>query len=340
MKVLVTGSEGYLGIPLTQTLIKSGFEVVGLDTGYYRSGWLYNGVSKLVPVINKDIRNIKKQDLLGFDAVIHLAELSNDPLGQNDPKVTYAINHLGTKLLINLSKKVGIKKFIYFSSCSVYGASDNISDESSTTNPLTEYAKCKVLNENLLLKSADRSFSPTIFRNATVFGPSPKMRFDLAINNLVGKAWVYKEIRLNSDGKAWRPFVHVLDVANAVVAVLKADRKLTHKQIFNIGSNENNAQIIDIARLIKSVCPYCKIVFNNNNSDKRNYRVNFDKIHKTLPAYKSKYNLKKGISELLVMFKKIALDKSILESKNYTRLSQISYLRETKQINNRFFWSY
>src|SRR3990170_994939 len=225
MKILVTGSEGYLGVPLTKVLLREGDDVVGLDTGYFCDGWLYGTPLSLASSIKKDIREVTAQDVRGFDAVIHLAELSNDPLGQNDPDLTYEINHKGTVKLIDACIAAGVSRFIYSSSCSVYGASDEVSDEKSPTNPLTAYAKSKVLNEQYLLLKASDTFTPVILRNATIYGPSPRMRFDLAVNNLAGFAWTTNEVKMDSDGTPWRPFIHILDVCEAFRLALTAQKE-------------------------------------------------------------------------------------------------------------------
>jgi nucleoside-diphosphate-sugar epimerase len=218
MRVLVTGTDGYIGSLLGPALLKRKFEVVGLDSGFYREGWLYNnGVAKFPACISKDIRHISESDLEGFEAVVHLAELSNDPLGQLSPRVTYEINHKGSVNLARKCKQVGIRRFVYASSCSVYGVgSDDYKTEESAPNPQTAYAECKVKVEREVSDIADSDFSPTFLRNATAFGPSPRMRFDIVLNNLAGMAWTAREIKLTSNGTPWRPLVHVLDVCDAV----------------------------------------------------------------------------------------------------------------------------
>jgi len=338
MKILVTGSEGYLGVPLTQVLIKHGHEVVGLDTGFYRNAWLFNGVKKLPQLISKDTRLVTAKDLEGFDAIVHLAELSNDPLGQIDKNLTYSINHLGTVNLIKAAKKAGVKQFIYFSSCSIYGASEEIATEETTPQPLTEYAKCKVLNEKYLLKQAGKSFSPIILRNATAFGPSPRMRFDLAINNLAAWAFTTHQVKLESNGNAWRPFAHVLDIAEAVVAVLAAPKSKVHAQIFNVGGIKANYQIKDVAEMIAHIIPGSKVVVSSKSADKRNYRVNFSKIHVLLPDFSGKRTVNQGIDELYRLFRQISLTKADFESKDYTRLKQIQYLVARQFIDKQFLW--
>jgi len=338
MKVLVTGSDGYIGTVLVQELLKKGFEVVGLDTGFYRSGWLYNGIKTPPVVISKDTREVTEEDLAGLDAVVHLAELSNDPLGQLDESLTYEINHRSTVNLAKLAKKAGVKRFIYSSSCSIYGASDEISDESSKPNPLTAYAKCKLLNEKSLIRLASKDFTPVILRNATVFGPSPRMRFDLAINSLCGFAYTTGKIKMQSDGTAWRPFVHIKDVANAMISALTAPRELVHKEIFNIGSKNSNFQIKEIAEIISKQMPDCKITRNKKNVDTRNYKVSFEKALNGLPGYDPKRSVQKGVRELLKLFKKVNLDENTFNSRNYIRLSQIKYLRDISSIDEKFYW--
>lgn len=340
MKVLLTGINGYIGTVLGQELIKAGYAVTGLDTDYYSEAWMYDMPGFVKPtVIKKDIRDVELEDLEGYDTVVHLAELSNDPVGENDPKLTFEINHEGTKKLANLSKTAGVKKFIYFSSCSVYGSSDEVVDETSPTNPLTAYAKSKLMNEEYLLSIADDNFSPIIFRNATVFGASPRLRFDLVVNNLSGLAFTTKEITMASDGTPWRPFIHVLDVSQAVLLAITTPRELTHKQTINIGDTSSNYQIKDIAEIIGSVFPGCSVTLNENGADKRNYKVNFDKIKTVLPGFSCKYDIAKGAQELLEIFTKINLTKEDFESKDYTRLKQIKHLRENNKINESFYWA-
>ncbi len=338
MKVLVTGSEGYIGVPLVQALIHSGHNVTGLDTCFYSGGWLYPYNKQEYDLIKKDIRAATVQDLEGFDAICHLAELSNDPLGQNNPEITYTINHLGTASLAEKAKEAGVKRFVYMSSCSVYGASEEVRDEKSPVNPLTEYAKCKVLNEKFLTKIANEHFSPVFLRNATVFGPSPRLRFDLAVNNLTGLAFTTHEIKMDSDGSPWRPFVHVEDVARAIICMLAAPRDIIHNEVFNVGDSKSNYQIKEIAKIISEVIPDCKVSLNANGADKRNYKVNFDKINTKLPGFSCSKDIRVGVEELYEIFSSIALTKETFDSKDYTRLKQINYLKETGKINKDFYW--
>lgn len=339
MKIFITGIEGYIGTRLAGVLVEAGHEVAGLDAGFYAEGHLYDEAEKhTVNIIKKDIRLVEASDLEGFDAVVHLAELSNDPLGENDPELTREINHKGTMRLAEAAKKAGVKRFIYSSSCSVYGASDDVADEDSITQPLTTYAQCKILNEKFLLHMADQDFTPVILRNATVFGPSERMRFDLAVNNLSGVAWTTGEIKMESDGTPWRPFVHILDVCEAIKAALAAPKETVQGQIFNVGSTDSNYQIKEIANIISRELPECKVTFNPNAPDKRNYRVNFDKIASKLPGFSASRSVEDGVRELLAIFKDIKMNKEIFESRLYTRLKQIKHLRELNRIDDKFYF--
>lgn len=339
MKVLVTGSEGYLGIPLTKMLRQHGHDVVGLDTNFYNEAELYDDYPTLPRVIVKDTRRVNREDLVGFDAVVHLAELSNDPLGHIDPSLTEDVNHKGTVHLVKTAKAAGVGRFIYYSSCTAYGASDDIVNETSQLHPLTPYGKCKAVNEQALLALADETFTPVIFRNATAFGPSPHMRFDLVINNLVGLAMTTGEIKMESDGKPWRPFVHVTDIARATVCALVADKAAVHKEIFNVGGMNANYQIQDIAHIIGEVFPHCAISLNAQGADKRNYRVDFTKINTKLPGFAATMDVKTGVQELKSLFEKIGLTKEQFLSKDFTRLKQIQYLRDAKKVDEHLFWS-
>ena len=225
MRILVTGTEGYLGSLLAPRLMAQGHEVVGLDTGYYMTGWLYQGVERTAHTLIKDLRHVEAADLEGFNAVVHMAELSNDPTGELRPGITHEINHQGSVKLAELAKAAGVERFVYMSSCSVYGIAEGELDETSPVNPQTAYAECKTLVERDLAPMADDDFSPTFLRNATAFGASPRMRFDIVLNNLSGLAWTTKEIAMISDGSPWRPLVHALDIAKAIECALVATRR-------------------------------------------------------------------------------------------------------------------
>jgi nucleoside-diphosphate-sugar epimerase len=339
MKILVTGADGYIGSLLAPLLLDRGHEVVGIDTGFYRNGWLYNGAKKVPLSISQDIRRVSEVDLQGFDAVAHLAELSNDPLGQLNPTLTYQINHLGTVNLAKKCKRVGIRRFVYTSSCSVYGmGSDDYQTEESEPNPQTAYAECKVLVERDVSALAGDHFSPTFLRNATAYGPSPRMRFDLVLNNLAGLAWTIREIRMTSDGTPRRPLVHVLDICEAIACCLEAPRDMVHNQIFNVGDNTANYQVKEIAQIVADILPGCALTFGTNSGDNRSYRVAFDKIHLKLPGFRCRRNARMGAMQLFELFERIDMTRETFESRAYTRLKALKHLIETRQIDDDFFW--
>mgnify|MGYP006293568167 CR=1 FL=1 len=339
MNILVTGTDGYIGCLLASTLLKEGYRVIGLDTGFYRQGWLYNGLKQVPKCINKDIRDITEEDLSGFDVVVHLAELSNDPLGQLNQKITYEINHQGSVELARKSKQAGVKRFIYSSSCSVYGIGENdLKTEQSETQPRTAYAKCKVLVEQDVSKLADENFSPTFLRNATAFGPSPRMRFDIVVNNLTGLAWTTKIISLTSDGSPWRPLVHVLDICEAIACTIKAPREIIHNQIFNVGTTQENYRIREIAEIVADTFPKCTVSIGKSDGDDRSYRVSFDKIQSQLPGFECKRNVKQGVQQLRELFEHIRLDHKIFKARPFTRLKQLQHLLNTEQIDQNYFW--
>jgi nucleoside-diphosphate-sugar epimerase len=341
MRVLVTGTDGYIGVILASFLLQRGYDVVGLDTGFYRDAWLYNnGVSTLPAVKNRDLRHMTTDDVTGMDAVVHLAELSNDPLGQLSPHITYAINHQGSVALARLCKAAGVPRFVYTSSCSVYGigGGSEYKTETSTPQPQTAYAECKVLVERDVSAMADATFSPTFLRNATAYGPSPRMRFDLVLNNLAGLAWTTKKIHMTSDGTPWRPLVHVLDICEAIACTLEAPREAIHNEIFNVGKTSENYQVREVAEIVAEVFPGCDLVFGTSDGDNRSYRVSFDKIATYLPGFQCRRDVALGARELHAVFERIGMSRDIFESRAYTRLKQIQYLRDTSQIDEHFFW--
>ena len=339
MKVLVTGTEGYLGSLLPSLLMQRGHEVIGVDTGYYKVGWLYHGTEVTALTLNKDIRQITAEDLQGVEAIVHMAELSNDPTGQLSPNITYDINHKGSVRLASLAKAAGIRRFVYMSSCSVYGvATDGDVTEETPVNPQTAYAECKTLVERDLQAMADDSFSPTFLRNATAFGASPRMRFDIVLNNLAGLAWTTKEIKMTSDGTPWRPLVHALDICKASVCSLEAPRDIVHNQIFNVGDTSNNYQVREIAKIVAEIFKGCQLSFGQNGSDNRSYRVSFDKINKTLPGFKCEWNAVRGAQQLFDLFTQIDMTEETFLFRGFTRLKQLEYLLRTQQIDRDFFW--
>lgn len=341
MKVLVTGSQGYIGYQLVNELHERGHEVVGLDTGYYTDGMLYPVEwPSDVRQIWKDIREVEPDDLREFDAVCHLAELSNDPLGKLNEENTYDINHKGSVHLATVAKEVGIERFVYTSSCSVYGAQDeSLKTEKSPVDPLTPYAKCKILVERDLKEMADESFSPTFLRNATAFGPSPRQRFDIVLNNLSGHAWTNGEIKMRSDGTPWRPLVHVLDICQAIGCTLEAPREVVHNEIFNVGDTEENYQVRDIVDIVASTIPGCEVTMGSSNGDGRSYRAAFYKISEQLPGFEAEYTLQDGAEQLAEIYDEVDLTSDIFSFRAFTRLDQLKHLIETDQVDDRFFWN-
>lgn len=342
MKVLVTGTSGYIGSILGPYLIERGMQVVGLDTGYYRDGWLYsdNKASPCTPMtINKDLRQITSDDLDGVDAIAHLAELSNDPLGQNDPTVTFEINHKGSVRLAELARKAGIRRFVYTSSCSVYGAgTGDFLDETSPPNPQTAYAQCKVLVERDVGKTAGDDFCPVFLRNATAYGPSPRMRFDIVINDLSALAWTTKRIAMVSDGSPWRPVVHVDDICEAIFRGLIAPEDAVRGQIFNVGQTAENYRVRELAAIIAAEFPGCEVTTGPSGGDNRSYRVNFDKIQSQLPGFRCQYTAQDGAKQLHRLFERIAFTDEAYKFRAFTRLKQLQYLQKTKQVDSELFW--
>jgi nucleoside-diphosphate-sugar epimerase len=341
MKVLVTGTEGYLGCLLVPELVRDGHEVVGLDTGYYKAGWLYRGTTYSAATLDKDLRHATVDDFAGVDAVVHMAELSNDPLGALAPAVTFEVNHQGSVRLARLAKQAGVSRFIYMSSCSVYGVAEGADvTETSPVNPQTPYAECKVLVERDLGPMADDTFSPTFLRNATAYGASPRMRFDIVLNNLSGIAWTAKEIAMTSDGTPWRPLVHALDIAKAIRCALAAPRELVHNQVFNVGDSAQNYQVKEIADAVAEVFPGCRVSFGDNAGDNRSYRVNFDKIATGLPGFSCDWDAHRGARQLHEVFSRIQLDAETFTGRGHTRLAQLRHLLDTAQIDADLFWTY
>jgi nucleoside-diphosphate-sugar epimerase len=340
MKILVTGTDGYLGSVLAPLLMQCGHDVTGLDTGYYRVGWLYNAQKVAPRTLSMDLRDIRETDLEGYDAVVHMAELSNDPTGQLSPTITYQINHQGSVRLASMAKAAGIPRFVYTSSCSVYGvATEGRVTEESPTNPQTAYAICKTLVERDVRPLADDDFSPTFLRNATAFGASPRMRFDLVLNNLAGLAWTTKEIAMTSDGSPWRPLVHALDISKAISCTLTAPREAIHNQIFNVGDSEQNYRVREVAEVIAETFPGCALSFGPGGSDNRSYQVSFDKIHEHLPGFSCDWDARRGAEQLRSLFERIGFTSDEFFSRGFTRLKQLEYLLQTKQIDSDFFWS-
>lgn len=342
MKILVTGTEGYIGSRLAPLLIGDGHEVVGLDTGYYRDGWLYSPPVQrfLSPrTLLTDLRSVTPSDLEGFDAVVHLAELSNDPLGENRPEVTYRINHQGSVHLAQLAKQAGVARFVYASSCSVYGigGSDWL-DERSPTNPQTAYARCKVMVERDLAPMADDRFCVTFLRNATAYGASPRMRFDIVLNDLCGLAWTQRRIAMTSDGSPWRPVVHVEDICRAIRLTLTAAAAKVNSQIFNVGADSENYRVRELAEIVASAFPGCEISTGPSRGDDRSYRVSFAKIASELPGFSCEWSAARGAQELRALFQRIEMSGDTFAFRAFTRLKQLRYLTHTGQLDAELRW--
>lgn len=340
MKILVTGTEGYIGCMLAPYLMKQGHEIVGVDTAFYRDAWLFRGTTVAPKTLVKDVREITADDLRGMDAVVHCAELSNDPAGEMVPDITFEINHKASVRLAELAKEAGVSRFVYMSSCSVYGlgSGDDFIDETSPTNPQTTYAKCKTLVEQDLAAMADDAFCPTYMRNATAYGASPRMRFDIVLNNLAGLAWTTKQIAMISDGTPWRPIVHILDIAKAVGAILDAPADRVHNEVFNIGSTQQNHRIREIAQMVADAFPGCAVSFGDPSADNRSYRVSFAKIEQKL-GFACDWDPARGAKQLYTVFKQIDMSQERFEFRAYTRLKQLKYLLQTGQINEGFYWT-
>jgi nucleoside-diphosphate-sugar epimerase len=339
MRILVTGSEGYLGSLLAPELLRRGHDVIGLDTGFYREGTLYRSGATTPKTLAKDLRQLEPGDLEGANAMVHMAELSNDPIGQLAPNITYDINHKGSVRLAEIARKAGLTRFVYMSSCSVYGVgeSDYVNEE-SPVNPQTAYAICKTLVERDVKPLANDQFSPTFLRNATAYGASPRMRFDIVLNNLSGLAWTTKEIRMTSDGTPWRPLVHGLDICRAIISVLEAPREAVHNEVFNVGDTKHNYRVKEIAEIVAETFPGCQLSFGSAGADNRSYRVSFEKIRTRLPGFKCEWDARRGAQQLHDLFKRIDMPAEVFQHRAFTRLKQLEYLIRTKQIDEHFFW--
>jgi nucleoside-diphosphate-sugar epimerase len=340
MRILVTGVDGYIGAVLGSRLVERGCDVVGIDCGFYRNGWLYNDHHPRPLTFTKDVRRMTPADVEGFDAVVHLAELSNDPLGELNERTTYEINHLGSVMLARACKAAAVPRFVYTSSCSVYGAAEDGGERSelSPPNPQTAYARCKVLVERDVGALADTDFSPVFLRNATAFGASPRMRFDVVLNNLAGFAWTTKEIRMTSDGTPWRPLVHVEDICQAVILALEAPREAVHNEIFNVGDDEQNYRIREIATIVGQVFDGCTVTFGRPSGDNRSYRTSFEKIGRHLPEFRCRWPAELGARQLREIFERVSMTEETFLFRGFTRLAQLKHLIATQQIDADFYW--
>jgi nucleoside-diphosphate-sugar epimerase len=339
LRVLVTGHDGYIGVVLVSLLRESGHEVVGLDSGLFRD-CTFGPEAIQVPSMSKDIRDVVASELEGFDAVLHLAGISNDPLGDLNPECTLEINHRASVRLAEKAKEAGVPRFIFSSSCSTYGAAgDDLLDEQAEFNPVTSYGVSKVRVEQDVARLADDNFSPIFLRNATAYGVSCRLRADLVLNNLVGWAFTTGRVLIKSDGTPWRPIVHIEDISRAFVAALEAPRQAVHGEAFNVGITEENYRVRELAEIVRETVPNCRVEYAEGaGPDKRCYRVDCSKVRKILPGFKPQWNARRGAEQLYRAYREIGLTLEDLEGAKYMRIQRVRLLQESGCLDSMLRW--